>query len=145
MPFAATTTLIILFLFQKPPLSNMLRLLCMITYISRPVRNPPRPLNPKSRDLDIPALTAAADSIRSTARNRIDYFVRHFLCRQQLFLGAVHKVRHALFLDPPPPVTLCHISRAPLQKYVTHPGPTSRILVSLVQRNPEKPPCTKSL
>src|SRR6218665_2646812 len=46
--------------------------------------------------------------------------------RLKRYLGAVHKVRHAIFGQflPPPPVTLCHTSRAPSQKkYVTHLGP----------------------
>ena len=38
--------------------------------------------------------------------------------------GGVHKVRHAIFGQywPPPPVTLCHTSRDPPRKYVTHLG-----------------------
>ena len=39
--------------------------------------------------------------------------------------GAVHNVRHAIFLPilTPPPVTLCHTSRDTPKKYVTHVGP----------------------
>src|SRR6218665_2369448 len=43
--------------------------------------------------------------------------------RPHLALGAVHKVLHAIFgqFFPPPP--LCHTSRDPPRKYVTHLGP----------------------
>src|SRR6218665_1555809 len=66
-----------------------------------------------------------------------------------IYKGAVHKVRHAIFgqFFPPPPVTLCHTSRDPLRKYVTHLGPLPRFLVGLVglQKTRTKAPCINSL
>ena len=60
-------------------------------------------------------------------------------------LGAVHKVRHAIFgqFRPPP---LSHFVTHPgtPQKYVTHLGPP-RFLVGLVQKTQTKAPCTNSL
>src|SRR6218665_1646160 len=55
--------------------------------------------------------------------------------------GAVHKVRHAIFgqfLPSPPPVTLCHTSRDPLEStsHISDP----RFLVSLVQKARTKAP-----
>src|SRR6218665_3046025 len=47
-------------------------------------------------------------------------------------LGAVHKVRHAIFGQFLPPHTLSHIPGPP-RKYVTHLGPP-RFLVGLVQK-----------
>jgi len=46
--------------------------------------------------------------------------VRHR--ESNLILGAVHKVRHAIFGPPPPCHTLSHIPGPP-RKYVTHLGP----------------------
>src|SRR6218665_2925230 len=64
---------------------------------------------------------------------------------QHRTLGAVHKVRHAIFchFSPPPPVTLCHTSRDP-RKYVTHLE-TPRFLVGLVQKSWSKVPCINSI
>src|SRR6218665_2653747 len=60
--------------------------------------------------------------------------------------GAVHKVRHAIFgqFCPPSPVTLCHTSRDPPQKYVTHLG-LPRCLLGLVQKTRTRVLCTNSL
>jgi len=63
-----------------------------------------------------------------------------------LSFGAVHKVRHAIFVQfwpPLPSVTFCHTSRDP-PKYVTHLGPP-RFLAGLVQKTRTKAPCTNSL
>src|SRR6218665_452803 len=60
-------------------------------------------------------------------------------------LGAVHKVRHAIFGQflPPPPVTLCHTSQDPPK--VCHASRTPRFLVGLVQKSWTKVPCTNSI
>ena len=59
------------------------------------------------------------DIILPRAITTVDYILVYADC-----IGAVHKVRHAIFanFDSPPPVTLCHTSRDP-QKYVTRLGP----------------------
>ena len=61
-------------------------------------------------------------------------------------LGAVHKVRHAIFGQfwPPSPChTLSHIPEPP-RKYVTHLGPP-QFLVGLVQKSRTKVPCTNCI
>jgi len=58
-------------------------------------------------------------------------------------LGAVHKVRHAIFGQFWPSVTLCHTSRDPPK--VRHTSRTPRFLVGLVQKTRTKAPCTNSL
>src|SRR6218665_2089418 len=67
------------------------------------------------------------------------------LCIKALVLGAVHKVRHAIFgqILPSPCHTLSHIPGPP-RKYVTHLGPP-RFLVGLVQKSWTKVPCTNSI
>src|SRR6218665_2898504 len=60
-----------------------------------------------------------------------------------LALGAVHKVRHAIFgqFCPPPTVTLCHTSRDPLKStsHISDPP----FLVGLVKKIPDKSPLYK--
>src|SRR6218665_170654 len=54
-------------------------------------------------------------------------------------MGAVHKVRHAIFgqiLSPLLPVTLCHTSQDPSPKYVTHLAPPIFSRPSI--KNPDK-------
>ena len=63
-------------------------------------------------------------------------------------LGAVHKLsslRHAICanFDPRPSVTLCHTSRDPTQKYVTHLGPPPPIFSRPSAKNPDKSPLYK--
>src|SRR6218665_984299 len=69
--------------------------------------------------------------------------------REASIIGAVHKVRHAIFgqfCPLPPPVTLCHTARdPPFRKCITHLGPPSRFLGGLVQKSRTKAPCTNSL
>jgi len=60
-------------------------------------------------------------------------------------LGVVHKVAYVtLFLanfDPRPSVTLCHTSRDPTQKYVTHLGPPPPIFSRPSTKTLKKAPC----
>jgi len=62
-----------------------------------------------------------------------------------LFIGAVHKVRHAIFGQfwPPPSVALCHKSRDPPK--VRHTSRNPLFLVGLVQKIRTKALCTNSL
>src|SRR6218665_1100907 len=64
----------------------------------------------------------------------------------ELILGAVHKVRHAIFgqFQSPLPVTLCHTSRDPPR--VRHTSRTSSIFSRPSTKDPDKSPlCTFSL
>src|SRR6218665_2914886 len=63
-----------------------------------------------------------------------------------LHLGAVHKVRHAVFgqFCPSASVTLCHTSRDTPPK-VRHTSRTPRFLVGIVQKWRTKVPCTNSI
>src|SRR6218665_3849056 len=64
-----------------------------------------------------------------------------------MIVGAVHKVRHVIFLanfDPPFPVTFCHTSLDPPK--VRHTSRTTRrFLVGLVQKSRTNVPCTNSV
>src|SRR6218665_1414689 len=64
-----------------------------------------------------------------------------------MIVGAVHKVRHGIFLanfDPPFPVTFCHTSLDPPK--VRHTSRTTRrFLVGLVQKSRTNVPCTNSV
>src|SRR6218665_3221609 len=70
---------------------------------------------------------------------------QHYQHHRCLCLGAVHKVRHAIFGQflPPPPVTLRHTSRGPSK--VRHTSRTPRFLEGLVHKPGQKPPCTNSV
>src|SRR6218665_1737925 len=61
------------------------------------------------------------------------------------FMGAVHKVRHAIFGQFLAPLPLSHFVTHPgtPQKYVTHLEPSPDFLVGLVQKNPDKSPLYK--
>ena len=70
----------------------------------------------------------------------------HHVTADRVDLGAVHKVRHAIFGQflPLPPVTLCHTSRDPPKvRHISDPPPI--FLVGLVQKIRTKAPCTNSL
>src|SRR6218665_2169990 len=62
-----------------------------------------------------------------------------------MIVGAVHKVRHAIFDQflPPPPVTLSHVPRPP--KSTSHISDSPDFLVGLIQKIRTKAPCSNSL